>query len=429
MVFDGPADLAARIDDPALDVAEGDILLLKNAGPLTPAGMPEAGYLPIPTKLGRAGVKDMVRISDCRMSGTAFGTIVLHVTPEAAAGGPLALAETGDRIRLSVKDRKLDLLVDPAELARRQIRTGARLRNPSRGWDPIVADQVTQADRGLPTSACCVRRRSQADAMRRAVRSLRDRAKGVRCPAFAEHDGTCWEARSTSSAPAAAPARRCAARCWRMAYAFVPVVRSAERWAATGLPGHATHCGPRWAPGPGSGAGRAPSRIVSAAPMPGTSPPSWRAAQPRVRGSCSWAAPASSRVGRMPTAPGVLAGERRVARIGPPRRHPAPHHDLRRRRRGQRAAAGCPAAPPAGRAAARRRAGAGAAHPPIGRDAQPAGSTGPRLDWPGVPGDRRAGARCPMRRFRARRGSKPPGCAPPRVLPACPQHCCWRSRP
>ena len=102
VVFDGLEDLANRIDDPALDVTENDILVLKNAGPLTPAGMPEAGYLPIPQKLARAGVKDMVRMSDCRMSGTAFGTIVLHITPEAAAGGPLALVESGDRIRLSV---------------------------------------------------------------------------------------------------------------------------------------------------------------------------------------------------------------------------------------------------------------------------------------------------------------------------------------
>ena len=105
VVFDGLEDLAARIDDPALDVTESDIMVLKNAGPLTPAGMPEAGYLPIPSKLARAGVKDMVRICDCRMCGTAYGTIVLHVTPEAAAGGPLALVESGDRIRLSVRDR------------------------------------------------------------------------------------------------------------------------------------------------------------------------------------------------------------------------------------------------------------------------------------------------------------------------------------
>jgi dihydroxy-acid dehydratase len=147
VVFDGLEDLAARIDDPALDVTERDALVLKNAGPLTPAGMPEAGYLPIPTKLARAGVKDMIRISDCRMSGTAFGTIVLHVTPEAAAGGPLALIETGDRIRVSVRDRRIDLLVAEGELARRRARWRPPSR-PARGWDRIVAEQVLQADEG-----------------------------------------------------------------------------------------------------------------------------------------------------------------------------------------------------------------------------------------------------------------------------------------
>jgi dihydroxy-acid dehydratase len=147
VVFDGLEDLAARIDNPALDVTERDALVLKNAGPLTPAGMPEAGYLPIPAKLARAGVKDMIRISDCRMSGTAFGTIVLHVAPEAAAGGPLALIETGDRIRLSVRDRRIDLLVAEAELARRRSAWRPPSR-PARGWDRIVAEQVLQADEG-----------------------------------------------------------------------------------------------------------------------------------------------------------------------------------------------------------------------------------------------------------------------------------------
>ncbi len=147
VVFDGLEDLATRIDDPTLDVTERDILVLKNAGPLTPAGMPEAGYLPIPAPLARAGVKDMVRISDCRMSGTAFGTIVLHVTPEAAAGGPLALAETGDRIRLSVRERRLDLMVADDELARRRAAWRAPAK-PARGWDRIMAEQVLQADQG-----------------------------------------------------------------------------------------------------------------------------------------------------------------------------------------------------------------------------------------------------------------------------------------
>jgi dihydroxy-acid dehydratase len=147
VVFDGLEDLANRIDDPALDVTKDDILVLKNAGSLTPAGMPEAGYLPIPSRLARAGIKDMVRMSDCRMSGTAFGTIVLHITPEAAAGGPLGLVESGDRIRLSVKQRSLDLLVDEATIAKRRAKW-APPPKPGRGWDRLIAEQVLQADEG-----------------------------------------------------------------------------------------------------------------------------------------------------------------------------------------------------------------------------------------------------------------------------------------
>src|SRR5690606_2684088 len=120
VVFNSLADLSARIDDPVLDVAADDILVLQNAGPKSESGMPEAGYLPIPKKLSSKGVKDMIRISDARMSGTAFGTIVLHVAPEAAVGGPLALVRTGDRIRLSVTNKSIELLVDEAELARRR---------------------------------------------------------------------------------------------------------------------------------------------------------------------------------------------------------------------------------------------------------------------------------------------------------------------
>ena len=147
MVFDGLEDLAARIDDDALDVLPGDILILKGAGPLSASGMPEAGYLPIPKKLARAGVKDMVRMSDCRMSGTAFGTVVLHIAPEAVAGGPLALVETGDRVRLSVAHRSLDLLVDAATLAERRARW-APPPAPRRGWDALVRREVTQAPQG-----------------------------------------------------------------------------------------------------------------------------------------------------------------------------------------------------------------------------------------------------------------------------------------
>jgi len=147
VVFDSLEDLASRIDDPALDVTPADFLVLKNAGPKGAPGMPEAGYLPIPTKLSRAGVTDMVRISDARMSGTAFGTIVLHVTPEAAAGGPLGAVRSGDRIRLSVKNRRLDLLVEPSELARRA--AGARpVTAPPRGYRRLYAEHVLQADQG-----------------------------------------------------------------------------------------------------------------------------------------------------------------------------------------------------------------------------------------------------------------------------------------
>ena len=147
VVFDSLEDLAARVDDPDLPATPESILVLKNAGPKGGPGMPEAGYLPIPQKLARAGVKDIVRISDARMSGTAFGTIVLHVTPEAAIGGPLALVKTGDRIRLSVKERKLDLLVDAAELAKR--RAGwSPAAAPERGYRKLYMDHVLQADGG-----------------------------------------------------------------------------------------------------------------------------------------------------------------------------------------------------------------------------------------------------------------------------------------
>ena len=150
VVFDSLADLAARIDDPALDVAADDMLVLKNAGPKGAPGMPEAGYLPIPLKLAKRGVKDMVRISDARMSGTAFGTIVLHVAPESADGGPLRLAETGDRIRLDVPGRRLDLLVEESELARRRQAKASQPASalPERGYARLFQESVLQADRG-----------------------------------------------------------------------------------------------------------------------------------------------------------------------------------------------------------------------------------------------------------------------------------------
>ncbi len=149
LVFSSLEDLALRIDRPDLDVKASDILVLQNAGPKSLAAMPEAGYLPIPKKLARAGITDMVRISDARMSGTAYGTIVLHVTPEAAIGGPLALVKTGDRIRISVQNRKLDLLVDEAELNKRRKLLPKRTSpiHP-RGYKKLYYDTVLQADGG-----------------------------------------------------------------------------------------------------------------------------------------------------------------------------------------------------------------------------------------------------------------------------------------
>lgn len=146
VVFEGLEDLARRIDDPDLDVQADDVLVLKNAGPHA-AGMPEAGYLPIPKKLAKAGVKDMVRISDARMSGTAFGTIVLHMSPEAAIGGPLAAIRNGDRIRLSVREKRIDLQVDETEIARR-LENFAPPAAPTRGYQALYRRTVLQAPEG-----------------------------------------------------------------------------------------------------------------------------------------------------------------------------------------------------------------------------------------------------------------------------------------
>jgi len=146
VVFENLEDLSRRIDDPDLDVVPTDILVLRNAGPQA-AGMPEAGYLPIPGKLARAGVKDMVRVSDARMSGTAYGTVVLHVAPEAAVGGPLAVVRSGDRIALSIARRRIDLLVDDAEIRRRLARWSPPPL-PERGYAALYRRSVLQAPRG-----------------------------------------------------------------------------------------------------------------------------------------------------------------------------------------------------------------------------------------------------------------------------------------
>lgn len=150
VVFNSLEDLANRVDDPDLDITEDDFMVLQNAGPKSASGMPEAGYLPIPRKLSSKGVKDMVRISDARMSGTAFGTIVLHVAPESSTGGVLGLVQNGDRIRLSVKNMRIELLVDDAELDRRRAQwtSDNEPADMRRGYDRLYAEQVLQADEG-----------------------------------------------------------------------------------------------------------------------------------------------------------------------------------------------------------------------------------------------------------------------------------------
>jgi dihydroxy-acid dehydratase len=147
LVFDSLKDLAERIDHPDLPVTPDHVMVLRNAGPIGAPGMPEAGALPIPKKLGAIGVTDMVRISDARMSGTAFGTVVLHIAPEAAAGGPLALVRDGDIITLDSAKRRLDLQVDEAELAKRRAAWKAPAK-PARGYTRLYVERVTQADKG-----------------------------------------------------------------------------------------------------------------------------------------------------------------------------------------------------------------------------------------------------------------------------------------
>ena len=148
MVFEGYDDLAGRIDDPNLRVGAGSVLILRGAGPIGAPGMPEWGLLPIPKKLLERGVRDMVRISDARMSGTAYGTCVLHVAPESHVGGPLALVKDGDAVELDVPNRRLELKVDERELSRRR----AAWRPPQppygRGYGAIFARHATQANEG-----------------------------------------------------------------------------------------------------------------------------------------------------------------------------------------------------------------------------------------------------------------------------------------
>jgi dihydroxy-acid dehydratase len=148
VVFEDYADLKKRLDDPDLEVTADSVLVLRQAGPQGGPGMPEWGMLPVPKKLLAQGVSDMVRVSDARMSGTSYGTCVLHVAPESHIGGPLALVRSGDMIRLDVAARRLDLLVDEATLAARQAAWVQRPRRYTRGWTSLYLDEVTQADEG-----------------------------------------------------------------------------------------------------------------------------------------------------------------------------------------------------------------------------------------------------------------------------------------
>ena len=150
IVFNSLEDLSNRIDDPELNVSKNDFLILQNAGPKSVSGMPESGYLPIPKKLLKNGVKDIVRISDARMSGTAFGTVILHVSPESAVGGPLGLVRNGDEIQLSVKERRLDLLVPHEALERRRqekLNKESEINIPSRGYAKLYFEHVLQAEK------------------------------------------------------------------------------------------------------------------------------------------------------------------------------------------------------------------------------------------------------------------------------------------
>jgi len=146
VVFDSTADAVARLDDPNLGITKDSVLVLRNAGPIG-AGMPEAGSLPIPKRLAAEGVKDMVRVSDARMSGTSYGTVVLHCSPEAAAGGPLALVRDGDLVELDVAERRIDLKVDPVELDRRRVDL-KEPELPKRGWRRLYSEHVMQANHG-----------------------------------------------------------------------------------------------------------------------------------------------------------------------------------------------------------------------------------------------------------------------------------------
>jgi dihydroxy-acid dehydratase len=148
VVFESIEDFHSRIDDPRLDIDENCVMVLKNCGPKGYPGMAEVGNMPLPPKVLKKGITDMVRISDARMSGTAYGTAVLHIAPEAAAGGPLALVKNGDLIELDVEQRKLQLHVSAAELARRRAQWKPPQPHALRGYVKLYVEHVNQASEG-----------------------------------------------------------------------------------------------------------------------------------------------------------------------------------------------------------------------------------------------------------------------------------------
>jgi dihydroxy-acid dehydratase len=148
VVFEDHSDLMARLEDPDLDIDADSVMVLKNGGPIGAPGMPEYGNLPIPAKLLRQGVEDMVRISDSRMSGTSYGTVVLHISPESAIGGPLAIVQTGDPIELDVEQRKINLLLPAEEISKRLGLWKAREPHYDRGYGRLFLDTVLQAEEG-----------------------------------------------------------------------------------------------------------------------------------------------------------------------------------------------------------------------------------------------------------------------------------------
>ena len=269
VVFESVEDMTLRLDDAATEIAADDVLVLRNAGPRGAPGMPEAGYIPIPRRLARQGVKDMVRISDARMSGTAFGTVILHVTPEAAAGGPLAVVRTGDRIRLDVPARRLELLVGADELAARLVARDCPAEAPARGYARLFDRHVLQADEGLDFDFLQGRRRWLRTAPRRRSACRPGHSTGRRA----------WRCRP---APATAISTSSATAC------------RSRRSAATR---HAWRRSPTGAPSPPPSASHAASSCSRASTAPTTAPSSklW----PRIPTPCA----ASSSFPPTPPAP------------------------------------------------------------------------------------------------------------------------------